>query len=40
MTNHTADQDTRANHTEHHKLITVAAYSLVISRLIGFFSTQ
>ena len=33
MTNHNGDQDMRANH----KLITVAAYSLVISHLTGFF---
>ena len=37
MTNHIGDQDMRANH----KLITIAAYSLVISHRIGFFlSTQ
>ena len=34
-------QDMRANHKTTCKLITVAAYSLVIARLIGFFfSTQ
>ena len=32
MTNQIGDLDTRANH----KVITIAAYTLVISRLIGF----
>lgn len=33
ITNHIEDQDTPQNH----KLITIAVYSLVISRLIAFF---
>ena len=38
MSNHTEDQDT--SKPQNHKLITIAAYNLVISHLIGFFSTQ
>ena len=37
ITNHIGDQNTRVNHETTNCIIIVVAYSLVISRLIGFF---